>query len=132
MLSQWFVIWVLQDKKHDIVVVKEGTVKEDEDAALQKLSNIPVFLPILQSSIGSSANVIDQQMLEKLDTKEVIQRGKSMLKLPNFKGLDKDIAEYILCALVMRRSHYYTIIKSCIQDPSETQAVHWVGHLSKY
>ena len=124
MLSQWFVIWVLQDKKHDIVVVKEGTVKEDEDAALQKLSNIPVFLPILQSSIGSSANVIDQQMLEKLDTKEVIQRGKSMLKLPNFKGLDKDIAEYILCALVMRRSHYYTIIKSCIQDPSETQAVH--------
>eukprot|EP00918_Siedleckia_nematoides_P042674 GHVU01093211.1.p1 GENE.GHVU01093211.1~~GHVU01093211.1.p1 ORF type:complete len:255 (+),score=30.04 GHVU01093211.1:62-826(+) len=69
--------------KHDIVVVAEGNkYPEDNDPELQKIENIPMFLPILRASLNLP-NVSDPEVLERLDARQILllaQRYQEHLK----------------------------------------------------
>ena len=58
-------------RTHDIVVVTEGGVEQKRDPELEKLANIPVFLPLLKGSLNIP-NVTDGESLDKLDTRQVL------------------------------------------------------------
>ena len=59
-----------QDRKHQIVVVAEGTSREDVAPELKKLDTVPSFLPILKSSANIS-HIPEADLLETLDTRAV-------------------------------------------------------------
>jgi len=60
-------------KAHDIVVVKPGKDPEsqDKDAHLQKLQNIPMFLPIMRGTLNLPG-MRDPEVLEKLDPQDFL------------------------------------------------------------
>lgn len=57
------------DKMHNIVVVKAATAEmtADKDPDLQKLKNIPMFLPIMRGTLNLPPRVRDPEVLERLD-----------------------------------------------------------------
>ncbi len=61
---------------HDIIMVGEGTTQEGPDRELQRLSTIPVFLPLLKGSLNipsSSHQGVEAESLEKVNSKHVLQ-----------------------------------------------------------
>lgn len=57
--------------KHDIVVVAEGSTQEHVDPELQKLENIPVFVPLMRTSLNIPA-LLEPEVLERLDTRQLV------------------------------------------------------------
>lgn len=57
------------DKLHNIVVVKPAVTNQtaDKDPDLQKLQNIPMFLPIMRGTLNIPPGVRDPEVLERLD-----------------------------------------------------------------
>ncbi|CAG5116101.1 unnamed protein product [Candidula unifasciata] len=69
---------VKQDKdgtpKHEIVVVADGYIPvKDPDPELTKLNTIPVFFPIMRSSLNFPNGGKEVDILDKLDHKQVLQ-----------------------------------------------------------
>ncbi|KAJ8664351.1 hypothetical protein QAD02_006013 [Eretmocerus hayati] len=57
------------DKVHNIVVVKPAAAgpSVDQDPDLEKLKNIPMFLPIMRGTLNLPPRVRDPEVLERLD-----------------------------------------------------------------
>ena len=55
-------------QRHEIVVVAEGNTQVQQDSELQKLENIPVFVPIMRGTLNIP-NIQEPEMLERLDSR---------------------------------------------------------------
>jgi len=59
--------------KHNIVIVKDGTVIEkDPDPEFTKLNTIPVFYPIMRGSLNVPTSSRDADMLDKMNHEQLL------------------------------------------------------------
>jgi uncharacterized coiled-coil protein SlyX len=112
---------VKQDKdgpqKHEIVVVADGYIPvKDPDPELTKLNTIPVFFPIIRTSLNFPMGNKDTDILDKLDHKQVLllclRYQDHMRQLAEAVAFDQNA----LCIRVKEMDHTIQVLMNALVE----------------